>query len=227
MNMEHKFIPLELDEKALAEGKIVGMASVYDNVDLGGDKILPGAFKSALNSKRMPKMLWQHNSDEVIGIWESLEDTPRGLKATGRFIEEVQRGKEARILLKEGAIDGLSIGYRTREFSYEKAEKGTVRLLKAVDLHEISVVTFPMNPKALVTDVKQLQTPKEVEAILRDAGVPANFAKLVASHGFDEAKKRLADSREEGADDDERRADFDRFLKEIRGLQGVMKNAQG
>lgn len=226
-NLDYKHIPFELDEKEASEGKVVGYASIYNNVDYGGDVVLPGAFEAALSSSARPKMLWQHDPSQVIGVWEKMTDTAKGLKIEGRIIKGIQKAEEALILMKEKAIDGLSIGYRAKEFEFEKTAKGLVRKLKAVDLFEVSVVTFPMNPKALVTDAKQLQTPREVEVILRNAGVPATFAKLVASHGFEGAKKRLTADPREVEDEDAHRQGLKDLLNEIQGLQRMMKNAQG
>lgn len=224
--LDYKHIPFEFEEKGLAENGIKGLAAVYNNVDFGGDVILPGAFKEAIERQPRIKMLWQHDPAEVIGVWDGLEDSAKGLKVSGRFIPGIKRAEEAQILLKEKAIDGLSIGYRSKEFDYQKTEKGMVRRLKSVELFEVSVVTFPMNPKALVTDVKQLQSPREVETILRNAGVPAAFAKLVASHGFEEAKKRLdPDYREGGEDEAERQEGMTRLLKELNSLKRTLKNA--
>ena len=91
----------------------------------------------------------------------------------------------------------MSIGYMTREAEYE--EGGEVRRLKEVDLWEVSLVTFPMNEDARVTAVKRIESVREVERILRNEGVPGSFAKLIAAHGFDEAKARV-DGRREGDD---------------------------
>ena len=95
------------------------------------------------------------------------------------------------------------------------------RRLKEIKLFEISIVTFPMNSEALVTDVKQLQSPREVERLLRDAGVPGAFAKLVSIHGFEEATNRLGEHR---AGDDEAKAQetLRRLLTEIQGLKELI-----
>lgn len=222
-----KHVPFQLDTKELGrDGQISGYASIYGNVDYGGDIVESGAFKLALDPTRpKPKMLWQHDPSQVIGVWDTLRDESKGLFVQGRVLTEIQKGAEAHVLMKSGAIDGLSIGYRALEVDYIQTEKGTVRQIKAADLLEISVVTFPMNPKALVTDVKQLQSPREVETILRNAGVPAAFAKLVASHGFEEAKARIAGDRRDAGDRENRaQPGFDRLLKEIQSLKETMKN---
>ncbi len=225
-----KYVPFALESKELGgNGEFSGYASVYGNVDFGGDIVEAGAFADALESSRpKPKMLWQHDPSQIIGIWDNLKDSEKGLISSGRILTEIQKGKEAHILMKNGAIDGLSIGYRTLESDYISTASGVVRVIKKADLLEISVVTFPMNPKAVVTDVKQLQSPREVETILRNAGVPAAFAKLVANHGFEEAKTRLAkDQRDAGKLDDRAQSGFSALLAEIHGLKEMMKNGQG
>jgi HK97 family phage prohead protease len=222
-----KNVVFELETKDFVSGAgFSGYAAVYGNSDFGGDIVMPGAFKSAFEAGRsMPKMLWQHDPGEIIGLWEKMTDDERGLKINGRLLPEIQRGREAEILLKAGAISGLSIGYRVTDSDYITAGRKATRQIKAAELFEVSLVTFPMNPLALVTDVKQLQSPREVETILRSAGVPAAFAKLVALHGFAEAKSRLAlDQREADEQDNLAQKGFTLLLSEIQGLKEMMKN---
>lgn len=216
--IQTKFCSFELETKEADDRvTISGYGSVANNVDFGGDLVEPGAFADAIKSGRKPKMLWQHDTRSIIGTWDSLEENSRGLKVSGTILTKLAQGAEAAILLREKAIDGLSIGYIAKEFEFKKSNSGMVRHIKAAELLEISVVTFPMNPKALVTDVKQLQSPREVETILRNAGVPGTFAKLVAIHGFEEAKARLAG--------DQREADDDRG-KELQGLSALLGEIQ-
>ena len=215
MNIEYKEIQLE--EKAVSDdGTFTGYGSVFNNVDLGGDLIEPGAYK---NLKKMPKMLWQHDPAQPIGVWETAVEDEKGLKVKGRILPELSKGAEVLTMLKHKLIDGLSIGYWAKSFEFKNKGKDLVRHIKEIDLFEISVVTFPMDPKALVTDVKQLQSPREVETILRNAGVPTAFAKLVASHGFAEAKARLADHRDDGGEGDELQLGFKKLLSEIHSLK--------
>jgi hypothetical protein len=142
-------------------------------------------------------MLWQHNSDEPIGVWENLHEDGKGLKGTGRFVLETTRGKEAYALLKAGALRGLSIGYR----EIEAEPDGAVRLLKKLDLMEISVVSFPANTRARIDAVKSERMDefarrlrdgdpmpvKEFEDLLRDAGIPKAMAVQIASVGYAKA----------------------------------------
>lgn len=144
-----------LEIKALSDdGVIEGYGSVFGNVDHGGDKVLPGAFIDGLaagkRAGRTVKMLWNHDPSQPIGVWEDLAEDAKGLWGKGRLVMEVPKAREVHALMKAGAISGLSIGYRTKSSEPD----GAVRLLKAVELYEISPVTFPMNERAKVTSVK-------------------------------------------------------------------------
>lgn len=158
----------EFDVKAVAEdGTFAGYASVFNVVDLGGDSVQPGAFTKSLKAKPAAKvkMLRGHDSSEPIGIWTSIVEDSRGLKATGHLILETVKGRETYALLKAGALDGLSIGYRTKKESFDQTKK--IRLLNELELHEISVVTFPMLPTATISRVKSTDFSRLVAAINR------------------------------------------------------------
>lgn len=153
MSMETKAVTLDL--KALAEdGTIEGYGATFGNVDRGSDKIMPGAFTkgiaAALKAKRSIKMLWYHDATQPIGVWDEATEDARGLRVKGRLILSVARAREVYDLLKAGALDSLSIGYRTVKEAYD----GDIRILTEVDLYEISPVTFPMNDKAVITKIK-------------------------------------------------------------------------
>ena len=218
--MEHKHIPFEMKE--IKDGFISGLGAVFDTLDDGGDIIVKGAFDKSLAGSRRVKMLWQHDPNQVIGVWDSISVDEKGLKVEGHIIPEVARGAEALALLREKAIEGLSIGFKTADFEIvsEKALHRH-RRLKEIKLFEISIVTFPMNSEALVTDVKQLQSPREVERLLRDAGVPGAFAKLVSVHGYEEAKNRLGGHRD-GDDEAKVQETIRRLLNEIQGLKEIL-----
>lgn len=185
-------------------GDIEGYASVFGNLDQGGDIVDEKAFDKNIEKwrlgGRMPKMLWQHQKDKVIGVWTEARKDSQGLFLKGRLLIDLPLAKEAHTLLRNDAIDGLSIGYRT--IDAEMLENGARKLLE-LDLKETSVVTFPMNEEALVTSVKKLHSIRDVEHILRDAGVPNSFARLVAEKGYDAAvaevkgEQREADSNSE------------------------------
>jgi HK97 family phage prohead protease len=138
--------------KALQEdGSFEGILASYNTVDLGGDKIMPGAFTKTMQERgsEVP-MLWQHNPDEPIGTLQ-LSDSADGLLVKGQLLMDLDYAKKAYILLKAGVIKGLSIGFST----IKKDMQDGVRLLKEIKLYEGSVVTFPMNEHCMVTAVKK------------------------------------------------------------------------
>ncbi|HEV7876953.1 HK97 family phage prohead protease [Bradyrhizobium sp.] len=137
------------------DGAIEGYASLFGEVDQARDMVMPGAFAQTLKARGLRKipMLFQHDPSEPIGIWLELVEDWRGLKARGRLIPDVLRARELLSLLKAGAVDGLSIGYRTVRGQIDP--KSRVRRLYQVDLWEISIVTFPLLNGARVSAVKQ------------------------------------------------------------------------
>lgn len=168
------------------DGSIEGYGSVFDVVDDYDDVIAPGAFSKSLadhkSEKTMPAMLWQHNPDEPIGVWTEMVEDAKGLRIKGKLSLETIKGKEAHALLKMGALNGLSIGFISKQWSYDR--ETDVRTLLEVDLWEVSLVTFPANGKSRVTNVKssdELATPKDAEKILRDAGFSKSDATALVS----------------------------------------------
>ena len=140
-------------------GVFEGYASLFNTADLGRDVVTPGAFAESLR-KRGPagvKMLWQHDAKEPIGTWLTIREDARGLMVRGQLNLAVVRAREVLALMRSGAIDGLSIGFRTKR-AVTDAKTGLRRLF-GIDLWEISVVTFPMHPGARVTQVKRAGRP--------------------------------------------------------------------
>ena len=130
---------------------IEGYASLFGACDQGGDIVRKGAYAASLQAMsaegRRIKMLWQHDPAQPIGVWDEVREDSRGLWVKGRLLPDVARGREAAELIAAGAIDGLSIGYRTVRAT--KNDKGQ-RLLAELELWEVSLVTFPMLPSARV-----------------------------------------------------------------------------
>jgi HK97 family phage prohead protease len=142
-----------------ADGTVEGYASVFGEIDAARDMVLRGAFRDSLavrGPRRVP-MLFQHDPAEPVGIWLELREDSHGLYARGRLIPEVARARELLSLLRAGAIDGLSIGFRAARARIDP--KTRVRSLVAVDLWEISIVTFPLLAGARVRAVKQAFSP--------------------------------------------------------------------
>lgn len=134
------------DAAVAEDGRIRGYASLFGLTDEGGDTVAPGAFAASLARRgKGVKLLWQHDPHQPIGVWETLREDARGLYVEGRLLTELRQGAEAAALLKAGAVDGLSIGYRA--VRAEKQSGGGRRLVE-VDLWEVSLVTFPMLTQA-------------------------------------------------------------------------------
>lgn len=174
--MEIKSLSLEL--KADDQGMVEGYGSVFGGVDSYGDTIEPGAFAASI-AKRKPKMLWQHRMDKPIGVWDEVVEDGRGLRLKGR-IADTEMGEEARKLIKMGALDGLSIGYRT----IRDEMRGNNRILKEVDLWEVSFVTIPADAAATVTGIKSIATERDCEDALRDMGFSRREAKAFIARGW-------------------------------------------
>jgi HK97 family phage prohead protease len=180
--MDLKYLERPFDVKEVGEdGMFEGFGSVFGNVDSYKEIVAPGAFAESLAgwkaAGRLPPVLWQHRSGEPIGPYLSMEEQPVGLYVKGQLlVNDVQRAKEARALMKAKAVNGLSIGFMTREDSYDRVTG--IRTLKKVDLWEVSVVTFPANPAAQISSVKSaidaLETLRDAEAFLRDVGRLSN-----------------------------------------------------
>lgn len=149
--LETKFCRLGKDIAVTDGCRIEGYASFFGLTDQGGDVVMAGAYGRSLDrlkrEGRAVRMLWQHDPAQPIGVWDEISEDGRGLRVKGRILTEVEKGREAAALVAAGAIDGLSIGYRT--VTAEKDAKGQ-RLLREVELWEVSLVTFPMLPEARV-----------------------------------------------------------------------------
>lgn len=185
MTLETKHFEIEELKADDADGLLTfeGYASTFNNVDNQKDVILPGAFAKHIASRGDEiVLLWQHDTREPIGKARVREDK-RGLFLNGT-LSRTDTGVKAHTLLKDGVIRQMSIGYTPKD--YEIDPKKGVRQLKDLALWEASLVTFPANEKALVTNVKSApQTLREFEEFLREAG---NFSRddatTIALHGF-------------------------------------------
>jgi len=179
--------------KAINEdGTFEGYGSVFGVKDSYDEIVAPGAFADTLTNQKnagtMPALLWQHRAGEPIGVYTSMSEDNVGLKVSGKLALKTVRGAEAYELLKMGAISGLSIGFITREDSYDHLTH--TRTLKKVDLWEVSLVTFPANDAARVQAVKgDEMTEREFERLLtQDAGFSRSQARQIISSGFKSLK---------------------------------------
>ncbi|WP_353185258.1 HK97 family phage prohead protease [Bosea sp. (in: a-proteobacteria)] len=151
--LEAKLLPLQ-PARVLPDGIFEGYASLFRIPDLGKDVVEPGAFRDSLARRGASgvKLLWQHDPAEPLGRWLSLAEDSRGLFVRGRLSLAVARAREILALMREGAIDGLSIGFRPERARNEP--RTGLRRLERVDLWEVSIVTFPMLPQARISAVK-------------------------------------------------------------------------
>ncbi|MFQ5535181.1 MAG: HK97 family phage prohead protease [Sphingomonadales bacterium] len=224
--MELKHLNAAFEVKALSDnGLFEGYASVFDTLDGGGDVVARGAFSDSLAAHRaagtMPKMLWQHDPAEPLGVWRDMAEDSHGLYVKGRLLtSEIRRAAEIHALMKEGALDGLSIGYAVVEATRD--ERSGARTLLKVDLWETSIVSFPMNEGARVAAVKAalslgaLPTKKEFEGFLREAGgLSRSQAKAFVARGYTGIRPReVGDG-----------PDFDQTLTLIRAMTARINGA--
>jgi HK97 family phage prohead protease len=180
--LEIKFARFDAGGLTVTGGReIAGYASLFGACDQGGDIVEKGAYAASLKrlegDGRRVKMLWQHDPAEPIGIWDEVREDGQGLFVKGRLLKEVTRAREAAALIEAGAIDGLSIGYRTVRATKDGQGR---RLLSEVELWEVSLVTFPMLPEARVSAAAEATEAKAGED-LRDL-----------ARAFQDARARLA-----------------------------------
>jgi HK97 family phage prohead protease len=181
------------------DGTVEGYGSVFGVRDNYDDVIAPGAYVNSLKAHNaantMPAMLWQHDATAPIGVWTEMVEDSKGLKIKGKLALDTVKGAEAYALLKMGALNGLSIGFISKQWTYDR--ETDVRTLTEVDLWEVSLVTFPANEKARITGVKAadfagIKTIRQAEQALRDAGLPADTAKALIA----EVKRIALDERD-------------------------------
>lgn len=180
-------------------GRFSGYGAVFNNIDAYGERIVPGAFADTLDRAQtrgvMPAMLWQHDPTQPLGVWRTMREDERGLYVEGE-LADTQLGREAYALLKLGALSGLSIGFSVKKDAVNGDDKA--RDLLAIDLWEVSAVTFPANTEARVQQVKFTgpdMSIREFERFLRDVGsFSATQAKAIAARGFKALRDEAAES---------------------------------
>jgi HK97 family phage prohead protease len=147
--LAHASAPARLE--SLGRDEFEGYASLFGIADGAGDVVAPGAFAASLRKRpaREVRMLYQHLAHEPLGVWEEIREDSHGLFVRGRLTLDVKRASEVRALIADGALDGLSIGFRTMRA--RRDPKTGLRTLLDVELWEISVVTFPLLKGSSVT----------------------------------------------------------------------------
>lgn len=194
--MERLRLDMEVKFASDKTGVFSGYGAVFGNVDSYGDVIEKGAFKETLrqweDKGKYPPMLLQHGGGMFgggaedllpVGKWTAMEENSKGLKVEGElFALNTEKGQYLYEGMKAGSLDGLSIGYRVKKFTQGTKPNEPRRKLEAIDLMELSIVTFPANDKARVGNVKSDFDPRELEAMLREATLSRSDAvKAVAT----------------------------------------------
>ena len=192
------YLTTQLEIKSLKDREFEGHGSIFGNEDLGGDIVMPGAFKRTLKQYQekgdLPLMFWMHDPSRVAGKWTDMYEDGDGLRVKG-VLADTPLGNEIRTLLQMDAVKGLSIGYRTLDDDYDKHGR---RLLKELELWEVSVVSLPMNPLAQVAHAKSqlsaageyVPTAREFEHALRDVGCSQKTAKRIISKVYEGEEER-------------------------------------
>lgn len=175
---------LEQDDRTFS-----GYGSTFGNVDRVGDIVEKGAFAKSLEtheaSGTMPAMLLHHDMHRPIGVWTKMSEDEYGLSVEGKLTQGVRDADEAYALLKDGALHSMSIGYRVVREEYDR--KSGVNHLHEISLHELSLVTIPANAAAVVGGVKDddgIPNIRELERVLREAGLSRREAKAFLAEGF-------------------------------------------
>jgi len=181
-------LSFKFDLKTLGESEFEGYGSTFGNVDLGGDIVLPGAFKDSLKQQKnrgeLPQMFYMHDPRLVPGVWLDMKEDSNGLYVKGKLLMDTQLGRETHAQLKAKALRGMSIGYgvenRQKDVAWD--DEGN-RLLKKLDLVEVSIVSMPMNIEAKVESVKALKRRYE-QTIRRECNLGSLAAKKATSVFF-------------------------------------------
>ena len=190
MAMQHS---VNFEIKSIGPREFEGYGSIFGNADLGGDIVVPGAFRESLRAHKaagtLPMMFWMHDPTQVPGVWLDMDEHKRGLYVRGEIVDTVL-GRDVRTLLDKKAVRGLSIGYQPTQSDWDQSGH---RLLKQVDLHEVSIVSMAMNPLAQIEALKArlsahgeyVPTLREVENRLRTAGFSKSMTRRIGEYLFD------------------------------------------
>ena len=222
-----------------SEGEFSGYGSTFGNLDLGGDIIRARAFEKSLNEwamkGEMPFLLAFHDMSRPIGDWLEMREDEKGLFVRGRLWVKGDRRIEDAVMaynmLRGTGQKTLSIGYRVNDYEMQESERGSIRIIKEIDLVEVSIVPIPMNPAAKITAVKSLKdeegnilSKREVEKVLRDVGLSAKQAKAFLAGGY-EALERDAKGLKEVAVRDEQNgqaeliASLNHYSQQLKGKE--------
>lgn len=173
--MEYAGSPFEIKQLD-ASGHIEGLLAGFGDVDHGGDKLMPGCLRKSLAKRTVPlPMLLHHDMKRPIGAWKEWEERSEGLYVKGSLTLNTRDAQEAHALAKDGALTGLSIGWKPVRGDID--QKTGERVITEAELFEGSLVTVPMHDRARVTAVKNLECPADLERGLRDLGLSGRWAR--------------------------------------------------
>lgn len=214
---------LEVKFDASTPGRFKGYGSTFGNVDLGKDRCIKGCFERSLGEHAkagtLPSMCWMHDRSEPVGDWIDVAEDSKGLRMEGQLWtgdNETEASRKSGNMLRGTGPKGLSMGYVTKKYAFD--QKTGVRDLQDVDLMEVSIVGYGMNPKALVHSIKSqladglVPTIRDVEEILRDAGFSAAQAKALLSQGW-KGVERDADTHQTAGQE----------IKELMRLRAILR----
>ncbi len=191
--MQYAGSPFEI-KQLTDSGSIEGLLAGFGDVDHGGDKLLPGCLTKSLAARTTPlPMLLHHDMKRPIGAWKEWRDTAEGLFVKGSLTLSTRDAQEAHALAKDGALTGLSIGWRPIKESMD--HKG-VRTVTEAELHEGSLVAVPMHDRARVTAIKSISSAGDIRELLREAGLSGHKAKAAAGAAWKAINETDADDDE-------------------------------
>ena len=198
--MQIKTCPTEF--KFMEAGKVMafaGYASKFNGIDAYGDMILPGAYSDTIVNRDKPILMMRNHWEGVIGKWTMMQEDEDGLYVEGELTPGHSLAQDTYALLKHGAISGLSIGYVPVDQEDGVFEEKRVRILKKINLVEISVVDNAADSGAKITNVKDLTALKDIESLLRSRGFSRSEATAIVAqvksiaHGERENGKAITD----------------------------------
>jgi hypothetical protein len=188
MKLEYKTQKIEFKDDQIELGSFDGYANTYDVEDSDTDTVVKDAFYESCQKKPIVKLLYQHDRSQVLGIGQIKSDS-KGLFIEGKLNLEVAKAKEVGSLMKQGALDSMSVGFVVKDYNNDIEYKNGKRFIKRGEVKEVSIVTFPANPQALINSVKNEKnianmTIRDFEDFLRDSGFSKQEALKIASKGF-------------------------------------------
>lgn len=209
------FAASPFDIKTISDsGSIEGLLAGFGNVDHGGDKLLPGSLSKSLAARSTPlPMLLHHDIKRPIGAWKSWDDTADGLYVKGTMTLASRDAQEAHALAKDGALTGLSIGWKSKVSTRDATG---ARVVSEADLFEGSLVSVPMNDKTRVASIKSIVGARDIEELLREGGLSSRQAKAAASAAWKSINTSNDDDEAEA--EAEARAILDASAARIRAL---------